>query len=185
MVIRRLRRIMEEVPWLRRWLPPVDRSYALQEEIQFWRAWFTTRGLQWPDDYPERFNPDQPIQKHIAQYINRLDTERVHILDVGSGPVTKLGKKLPPKELIITATDLLADEYDRLLEELKIEPLVRTTYADAERLAEQFGQNAFDIVHGQNCIDHTADPPRAIQQMIAVCKPKGFVVLYHAEKEGE
>jgi SAM-dependent methyltransferase len=103
----------------------------------------------------------------------------------GSGPLTKLGKKHSSKQLMITATDLLAYEYDRLLAELEIKPLVRTIYADAERLMEQFGQNAYDIVHGQNCIDHMADPLHAIEQMLAVSKPKGFVVLYHPENEGQ
>jgi ubiquinone/menaquinone biosynthesis C-methylase UbiE len=79
----------------------------------------------------------------------------------------------------------LAHEYDRLLAELKIEPLVRPIYADAERLVEQFGQNSYDIVHGQNCIDHTANPTHAIEQMLAVSKPQGFVVLCHAENEGK
>jgi hypothetical protein len=56
---------------------------------------------------------------------------------------------------------------------------------DVEKLVDQFGKNAFDIVHGQNCIDHTANPLCSIEQMIAVSKPKGFVLLFHAEKEGE
>jgi SAM-dependent methyltransferase len=166
-------------------MPPVNRSLALQQEVQFWRDWFVTGGLQWPQDFRERFNPDQPIQDHLATYIDRLEAECVHILDVGSGPLTKLGKRHLSKQLMITATDLLAYEYDRLLAELAVEPPVRTIYADVERLTEQFGQNTYDIVHGQNCIDHTADPLRAIEQMLAVSKLQGFVVLYHAENEGQ
>ena len=49
----------------------------------------------------------------------------------------------------------------------------------------QFGEKQFDIVHGQNCIDHTVNPLEAIRQMLAVTKPGGFVVLYHAENEGK
>ena len=186
-IIRKLlyRSSCQKLPWFREWMPPVNRSLALQQEIQFWRDWFVTGGLQWPQDFRERFNPDQPIQDHLATYIDRLEAECVHILDVGSGPLTKLGKRHPSKQLMITATDLLAYEYDRLLAELAIEPPVRTIYADAERLTEQFGQSTYDIVHGQNCIDHTADPLRAIEQMLTVSKPQGFVVLYHAENEGQ
>jgi hypothetical protein len=100
-----------------------------------------------------------------------LEVECVHILDVGSGPLTRLGKKHPSKQLVITVTDLLAYEYDRLLAEFEIEPLVRTVYADAERLVDQFGHNAYNIVHGDNCIDHTVNPLQAIEQMLAVSKP--------------
>lgn len=163
---------------------PVDRSVALEHEIRFWRDWFDTRGMEWPEDYRSRFDPDQPIQEHLALYIDRLEAEHVQILDVGAGPVTKVGKKHPSKQLLITPTDLLADRYDRLLEELGVDPPIRTLYADVEDLAEPFGQDAFDIVHGQNCIDHTANPLRAIEQMLEVSKPEGFVVLFHAENEG-
>ncbi len=185
MLKRRLRSIMKKVPWLRPWMPAEDRSFALQLELQFWRDWFRTRGLEWPEDYKARFNPDQPIQKHVAAYIDRLENDDVRILDVGAGPLTKLGKKHPGKRLSITATDLLAPEYNKLIDELKVQPLVRSIHADVEKLVEQFGENAFDIVHGQNCIDHTANPMRSIDQMIAVSRPGGFVVLYHAEKEGQ
>lgn len=170
--------------WLKQRIPSLRRTEALEQEIQFWRNWFESGGLQWPQDYQERFNPDQPIQSHVATFIDRIDGDPVHILDVGSGPITKLGKKHSSKQLVITATDILAGEYDRLLSELGVEPLVRTVFADAERLEGQFGKNAFDIVHGQNSIDHTARPLQAIEQMLAVCKPLGYVILYHAENEG-
>jgi len=157
--------------WFRRRIRPVNRSVALKQEIDFWRDRFLTGGLQWQSDFRHRFNPDQPIQSHVAHYIDRLEVECVHILDVGSGPLTRLGKKHPSKQLVITVTDLLAYEYDRLLAEFEIEPLVRTVYADAERLVDQFGHNAYNIVHGDNCIDHTVNPLQAIEQMLAVSKP--------------
>lgn len=143
-----------------------------------------TGGLQWPEDFRRRSNPDQLLQGHVKTYVDQLPMERVHILDVGAGPLTKLGKKHLSKQLVITATDVLANEYDRLLAELEIDPPIRTIYADVERLVEQFGPNAHDIVHGQNCIDHTANPLLAIEQMVAVSRPPGAVVLYHAENEG-
>jgi hypothetical protein len=102
-IMRILRSIMRRLPWLNRWVPAVGRSSALQQEIGFWREWFVTGGLQWPQDFQNRSNPDQPIQDHLAQYISRLEIDRVHILDVGAGPLTKVGKKHPSKQLIITA----------------------------------------------------------------------------------
>ena len=170
---------------LKKLIPGRSRSIALNDEIKFWREWFVSGGLEWPQDFHERFDPNQPIQDHVATYIDRIEGNPVRILDVGSGPLTKLGKKHPSRELIITPTDLLASRYDLLLSELKVEPLVRTIFANAERLVDQFGQNSYDIVHGQNCIDHTAHPQVAIQQMLAVCKPQGYVILYHAENEGQ
>ncbi|MFL5620944.1 MAG: class I SAM-dependent methyltransferase [Gemmatimonadaceae bacterium] len=166
-------------------MPQVERSVALKGEVQFWQNWLSTKGMYWPDDFRARCDPGRPLDGHLAPYIDRVDADCVRILDVGSGPLTKLGKTHPSKRLEITATDLLATDYDRLLAELGIVPPVRTVYADAEQLVAQFGRDAFDIVHAQNCIDHTADPQRAIEQMVAVARPGGYVVLYHAENEGQ
>ena len=172
--------------WIRsKWRGQDDRPNQLREEVQFWRSWFETRGLEWPEDYVKRLNPKEPIQDHVARYIDRLEGDCIHILDVGAGPLTKLGKVHASKQIVITATDLLAHEYDRLLDECKIKPLVRTVFADTEKLVDQFGENAFDIVHGQNCVDHTANPLRAIEQMLKVTRLKGFVVLFHVENEGK
>lgn len=166
-------------------MPQVERSVALQGEVQFWRKWLSTRGMYWPDDFRARFDPDRLLDGHLAPYVDRVDGDVVRILDVGSGPLTKLGKTHPSKRLEITATDLLASEYDGVLVELGLVPPVRTIYADAEQLVAQFGADAFDVVHAQNCIDHTGDPVRAIEQMVAVARPGGYVVLFHAENEGE
>jgi SAM-dependent methyltransferase len=161
------------------------RSQQLRDEVQFWRDWFSTKGLQWPEDYKERLDPQYPIQGHIARYIDLLQQDPVSILDVGSGPLTKLGKLHVNKEIRITAVDLLAPHYDRVLTDFGISPLVRTIFGDAAKLLQQFGEDKFDIVHGQNSIDHTEDPIQAIRQMIAVTKPGGFVVLFHVENEGK
>jgi SAM-dependent methyltransferase len=166
-------------------MPQVERSVALKGEVQFWRKWLSTKGMYWPDDFRARFDPGRRLDGHLAPYVDRVDGDVVRILDVGSGPLTKLGKTHPTKRLELTATDLLAGEYDRVLAELGLVPPVRTIHADAERLVAQFGLGAFDVVHAQNCIDHTGDPVRAIDEMVAVARPGGWVVLFHAENEGQ
>jgi SAM-dependent methyltransferase len=161
------------------------RSRQLHDEVVFWRKWFSTRGSEWPDDYKERLDPNFPLQEHIAKYVDQLPDNPVHILDVGAGPLTKLGKVCGSKQLVITPIDVLAPQYDELLNDFRIQPLVRTITGDAENLIPQFGHKRFDIVHGQNSMDHTANPLRAIHQMLSVTKPDGFVVLFHAENEGK
>lgn len=108
----------------------------------------------------------------------------MRILEVGSGPLTTFGTSHPDKTLEIVATDLLAETYARLLAHLKIEPPIRTVQADAERLTEVFAENSFDYVSANNCIDHCERPDRAIEQMMKVVRPGGWVALRHGENEG-
>ena len=161
------------------------RSRQLREEVGFWRQWFATKGLEWPDDYTMRFDPEMPMQDHVGTYLDRLPGEAAEILDVGAGPLTKLGKVHPGKRLSITAIDVLARDYDKVIGDFAVTPLVRTGFGEAESLREQFGEDRFDIVHAQNSLDHTAEPLVGLREMLAVTKPGGFVVLYHAENEGK
>lgn len=181
---RSIRSLLERLFRPRQGPGSADRSRGLEDEIRFWRKWLESGGLEWPQDYQDRFDPSRPLPAHLAGYVGRLAADHVDILDVGAGPLTKLGGTHPSCEITITPTDLLAEHYDRLLDELDVQPPIRTIYADAQALEEHFGQGRFDIVHGQNCIDHTSDPLRAIEEMMSVCKSGGFVVLYHVENEG-
>jgi SAM-dependent methyltransferase len=109
----------------------------------------------------------------------------VHILDVGAGPLTYLGKKYEGKHVNITAVDPLSDEYDRILDKYQIQPLVRTQKLAAEDLTKRFPSGTFDLVFARNCIDHAYNPKRAILQMIEVVKSGRYVLLEHRPNEAE
>jgi SAM-dependent methyltransferase len=162
-----------------------DRSAGLRSEIAFWDKVLRTGGWRWREDHRRRLDPAAPLQGWIAQMVDPLPGEELRILDVGAGPLTNLGKTHPTRRLHITATDVLAHEYDALLEKYRISPPVRSVYAEAERLSEVFGENAFDVVVATNSIDHTRDPVEAIRQMIRVAKPGRMVLLDHAENEAD
>jgi SAM-dependent methyltransferase len=170
----------------RRYYHHLTRRFGgVHAETTFWNEWLRTRGLTWPEDYRQRLNPNQPLIAHLRPFVEAIPADTITILDVGAGPLTMLGFTHPTKRIQITATDLLADQYDRLLERYQITPPVRTTLADAEHLDRQFPRDAYDIVHAQNCLDHTVDPLRAIVAMITVAKPGRWVVLSHQENEAE
>ncbi len=107
---------------------------GIRSEIQFWDAYFRTKGVQWANDYGSRFDPDLPLQPRPTALLTP-ETE-IHILDVGAGPLTYLGKIHDGKHVIITAVDPLADEYDRILDKYQIQPLVRTQKLAAEDLTK-------------------------------------------------
>ncbi len=143
-----------------------------------------SRGLSWPEDFMTRFDPNAPVQDYLARVIERFAQPKIEILDVGAGPVTVIGKVHSSKELAIFPTDALGREYDKLLDEFRLKPPVRTRYAEAEKLREQLGDRQFDIVHACNSLDHSADPFAGIQEMLALTRRGGFVVLLHEENEG-
>jgi SAM-dependent methyltransferase len=154
-------------------------------ELAFWDIWLASGGEPWPEDFQYRSRADAPLQTHITDALAVDEGADLWVLDVGAGPLTYLGKQWAGHNLTITAIDPLADEYDTLLSKHQITPLVHTQKGFAERLVAQFGENRFDLVHARNCIDHSHDPWRAIQEMVAVAKPGGLVYMHHAVNEAQ
>jgi SAM-dependent methyltransferase len=152
-------------------------------EVNFWREWLTTRGLGWSWDYKPRLDPDQPLQERITRHLSAPPGATVSILDVGAGPLTRLGKRWEGRTLWITAVDALAEQYERLLRDAGITPPVLTQQGEVERLTERFPKNSFDLVNMENALDHSYDPLLGIRQMLEVVKPGGYVLLLHDVNE--
>jgi SAM-dependent methyltransferase len=160
-------------------------SAGLDEETAFWLRWLEGRGAPWHDDFARRVDPDAELQPHIARFLDPAACEVVRILDVGSGPLTVLGKRWNGRALDITAVDPLADRFAELFERTGIDPIVAPGRGEAEHVAEAFPPGSFDLVYAQNCIDHGYDPLRSVQQMLTVVKPGSVLLLEHAIDEGE
>jgi SAM-dependent methyltransferase len=156
---------------------------GVPHEMEFWEHWLATRGAQWPDAFQFRLNPDAPLQPVVDELIPT--NKPIKILDVGAGPLTRLGKKRGDAALAITACDPLAPLYSELLSRFKIDPIVRTEQAFAEDLSLFYDANAFEIVYCCNALDHSYDPLRGIEEMLLVTAPGGHVVLEHHCNEGE
>ena len=166
------------------WLKRNERRLGLVLERVFWRRWLARRGGMDEAVFRAALDPYQPISEYHCQFIDDIPGPVVRILEVGSGPLTLLGKRHATKRLDIVPTDLLADDYARMLAARGVVPPIRTILADAQGLVNQFGEAAFDYVTANNCIDHCADPVRALTQMLGVVKPGGWVSLRHREHEG-
>ncbi|HEV2781503.1 MAG TPA: methyltransferase domain-containing protein [Actinophytocola sp.] len=166
---------------------------GLANELEHWRHWLEggpEAFAGWAfNDYEWRTSPDSDLrqQPHITRHLERFAPPgaEVTILDVGAGPLTCVGKKWPDRTVRVVAVDALADQYDKLLEQLNITPLVRTKAAEVEQLTRVFPANYFDLVYCQNALDHVYDPLRGIHQMLEVVKPEHAVVLMHNVNEGE
>ena len=164
--------------------PGVRRRRALAQEAEFWRNWFATRGLQWPEDYRFRTDPEAVVDDPVLRGIlEAMPEANVSILDVGAGPITGVGFHYPGKELALTAVDPLAREYDRILSEYAVEPPVRTQALRGEDLLSRFAPGSFDVAFARNALDHALDPLPIIHNMVSVVRLGGYVVLRHAINE--
>jgi SAM-dependent methyltransferase len=154
-------------------------------EMYWWRMFLNSNIRHQTEEYKRRFDSDQPLQDWVTENLRAPQGATLSILDVGAGPATNLGKRWKGRTVQITAVDPLADDYNRLLDELGIIPPVRTQEGEVERLTEQFPPNHFDLVTMENALDHSFDPLTGIRQMLEVVKPGGSVVLKHYINEGE
>jgi SAM-dependent methyltransferase len=164
--------------------PAVHRRAALEQEVEFWRNWFATGGLQWPEDFAFRTDPDAEVDDPVLrEVLEAMPQAKLSILDVGAGPITGIGFRYPGRELALTAVDPLAAEYDRILSEHALEPPVRTQTLRGEDLLSRFAPGSFDVAFARNALDHALDPLPIIHNMVAVVRPGGYVVLRHAVNE--
>jgi SAM-dependent methyltransferase len=169
--------------WRVRSDPVRGRRQALREEAGYWRDWIRDRGGRWHADFDYRFDPEAEVEDGALRSVLNEAGADACILDVGAGPVTSVGSRYEGVPLKVVAVDPLADEYNRLLASAGLEPPIRTEQVEGERLLSRFGAEAFHIAYARNALDHAVDPVVIIEQMLAVLRPGGYVVLRHRTDE--
>lgn len=159
---------------------------SIDREMGWWRSYLANQGLSWPDEFRFRFDPDAPLQSHIARVLPpSLHGSAPRILDCAAGPATTLGKVLDGERLEITAVDALADRYRQILDELGLAPPVPTLPCEVECLDTRFPADYFDLVYMRFALDHCYDPLAALRQMVRVARPGGVVMVEHYRDETE
>lgn len=154
---------------------------------------------------PDKALWDKGVLKQVAReraylkggvtkgYIDRMDLRsdiaaligmktEVDIADVGAGPFCQIGYQLPGVKINIYPSDLLGNRYQGLLNELGLTSFIPVEQQDMENMT--YPDNRFDIVYCSNALDHCFNPKKAIQEMIRVCKPGGYVYLRHYRNIG-
>lgn len=171
---------MDTTATQRAWQAGIDR------ELDWWRTYLAGGGLDWPDEFQFRFDPDAPLQPHVARVLPLARDAAGHrILDCAAGPATTLGKTLGGRRLAITAVDALADRYRQILDELGLVPPVPTRRCEVERLDTLVAADAFDLVYMRFALDHCYDPLAALRQMVRAARPGGVVMVEHYRDEAQ
>ncbi|KAK3238895.1 hypothetical protein CYMTET_51130 [Cymbomonas tetramitiformis] len=150
---------------------------AWDTEIAWWRKWFATEGLDWPEEYKQRMDPSSELSSEIKAHVHNAHEGVVRLLDVGSGPATSVGKKWSGRELEVICADPLAHVYAELFRELQRQPPVLALQVDGEALSASLPENYYDIVHSMNAVDHSYNAPRVLKEMVHVAAPFGIILV--------
>ena len=107
---------------------------ALPQELQYWEDALKDGGKNWnASEYRERTDTKFELQEELRALIPAAERSTVRILDVGAGPLTRIGKHWPGRSLEIVAVDPLGDQYHMMLKRIGLRPIVPVRTADAEK----------------------------------------------------
>lgn len=193
----RFRKLLKHVPGV----TPVYRTVranwvGLRDPERIWRDANPTEAEFWKRELPHRVatfreyqlmaDPAAPVSDPLLKMLlARIPETEISMIDVGSGPLTVLGKTYPGKTLTLTAADPMANEYAQIMQEAGIQAPVPPVACRGEDLLSLFEANSFDIAYARNAIDHCLNPVRVITNMVHLVKPGRFVVLQHFLRVGE
>jgi SAM-dependent methyltransferase len=169
---------------LRRLVPSYRRQRGTFQEINHWSKVLASREVVRADpDYSKRVDPNRILQPELVALLPR-GVLAPTVLDVGSGPLSTVGIVAGEIKVTLTGADPLAADYLKMLKDIGIEPNCKLFGCTGEELIANFGAASFDLVACVNAMDHSEDPIEVFRQMAEVCKPGGYLYLYHAEDEG-
>lgn len=154
---------------------------GLLSEINFWRSYMATRGLQWASGFEEAVSLAKkfPLEEFISD--NRTGGG-YRCIDIGCGPFP-IGHTTDKVKLNFQALDPLGHVYNNLKRHYKLNDGVTIKTGHVELLNELYAENTFDLVHMSNSLDHCFDPLHGLQELLFICKVGGKVILRHAENE--
>lgn len=152
-------------------------------ETEFWTRWFDTKGLVWPDDYLARMAP-APVAAQLMQLIPP-EVADARVLDVGAGPVSRIGSFLPGRAGSVRAVDPLAKRYRAIIAAAGVSVPLATEFAFAEDLSARFDAASFDLVTCTNALDHAMEPVWGLLEMMMITRPGGHIFLNHRRNEAE
>lgn len=158
---------------------------GVDKEISFWSNWIDTKGREFShEEFLFRTSNDTQLQDNFKEMIG-FEKKNIDILDIGSGPLTVLGKNWDNKTINITAIDPLADNYLELRQRYNLTSSVKINKGFVESLEEIFAPDSFDFIHARNSLDHCWDPKKGIQNIYNLLKPKSKAYISVFINEGE
>ena len=107
------------------------------------------------------------------------------MLDIGCGPGTitvDLAARVAPGS--VTAVEITDEALNLARAEAQRRSAANVSFATADVHALDFPDDAFDVVHAHQVLQHVADPVQALREMRRVCVPGGIVAVRDADYAG-
>jgi ubiquinone/menaquinone biosynthesis C-methylase UbiE len=122
---------------------------------------------------------------YLPDYFDKMigDKKEVTIAELGAGMFCSIGSLWKTAKVKMYPSDALSDEFNQMLKDNNITPLVHVEKQDMENLT--YKDNFFDIVHCCNALDHCSNPLKAIKEMYRVLKHGGYIYIRHVVNVGE
>ncbi|WP_406246483.1 class I SAM-dependent methyltransferase [Microbacterium sp. M] len=118
-----------------------------------------------------------------AEYLRPFLTPESTLLDVGAGPGT-ITVEFAEQVAHVTATEIGEAELALAQRAAADRGLTNLDFAVEDAHALSFADDAFDIVHAHQVLQHVADPVQALREMRRVAKPGGVVAARDADYAG-
>lgn len=121
-----------------------------------------------------KYNKENPLVDYLLPYIkDSLGKKSIAIADIGSGPFCKIGHYLKDVPISLYACD--SQDFTEFYKKYGVKPFKTIDYQNMEALT--YPDNTFTLVHCANALDHTKDAKKAVEEMIRICKPGGWVYI--------
>jgi SAM-dependent methyltransferase len=159
---------------------------GMKDEIAFWEGYIASNyapvnGVPPSEEGRQRCDPGTPLSGELARLVDHVPGPVIRVLDVGSGPLSRVGKTLPGKQVELHCVDPLADVYAALCKKHGVNVPVAVLKGEAEHIDTLFPPRSFDLIHANNCLDHSHDPVLAISKVFELLKPGCSFYLRHEE----
>ncbi len=143
-----------------------------KNELSFWEGWLKRKGAAFQNS--RRLSP-------LFDFMigNKKD---VTIANLGAGAMCLIGDRRRDVKVHVVSSDMLADEFEKMRNELGITSVNHIEKQNMTALT--YKDSSFDIVYCANALDHCQNPYKALQEMVRICKPGGWIYLYHFAHEG-
>lgn len=153
-------------------------------ETKYWADALRDPGAR--ERFADRLDPEGELtDPPLERAVDEVEGEEISVLDVGSGPLSSVGKRRRGRRIEVTPIDPLADDYARVLRECDYDAPVLPVACDGEQIVARFGTGRFDVAYSLNALDHSTDPTVVVGQMLESLKPAGRVAMTHMHNEGE